>query len=416
MNISKKDREILRETAKMQAEYANSEENKRKIQEWYQHNACQGERPLIHLEIDTFEHEVMPLFMKCEGKEAREVEHQLYRNFLNAKLFGDDKVVPDCFGVPYETWFTLFGIQVKIEKSKETESVGHHFVEVLRDLEEDYDKIGKTDFGVKKEESEKKADEIREIFGDILPVRMKMDSLYSVPTQMLVHIMSMENMMFSMYDYPELFQQLMAKIAEDTLRYYRYLEEKRVILPTTGYEWVGQGSAAFTHELPGMEEWKKRPFTTKDVWGFMDSQETIGISPEMFQEFIFPCYQKISKEYGMLSYGCCEPVDPIWENCISKLKNLRKVSISPWCNEEIMGERLQGKKVIFHRKPSPNYLGVGEKLDEEAFRAHIRKSLYAARGCEMEITQRDVYTIHHDIAKARRYVEIIREEIQDHWN
>lgn len=80
-----------------------------------------------------------------------------------------------------------------------------------------------------------------------------------------------------------------------------------------------------------------------------------------------------------------------------------------------MGEKLQGTKVIYHRKPSANFLGVGKELDEDAFRAHIRKSLLAARGCKMEITQRDVYTIDHNVQKARRYVEIIREKIEDHW-
>ena len=147
----------------------------------------------------------------------------------------------------------------------------------------------------------------------------------------------------------------------------------------------------------------------------MDSQETVGISPAMFEEFIFPCYRKIAEQFGLLSYGCCEPVDPIWDSCISKLPNLRKVSISPWCNEEFMGERLRGGRVIYQRKPSPNFLGVDPVLDEEAFRQHIRKTLLAARGCKLEITQRDVYTIHHNIPKARRYVEIIREEIEDHW-
>ena len=33
----------------------------------------------------------------------------------------------------------------------------------------------------------------------------------------------------------------------------------------------------------------------------------------------------------------------------------------------------------------------------------------------MEITQRDVYTIHNNIPKARRYVALIREEIENNW-
>ncbi len=416
--ISGEDREILREVAKKQLELANEPENLEKKKQWYLHNALLGEKPMIHLEMWTFSQEILPQRLKCQGEFARQIETSLYCNFLNQELFGDDRVTPDYFPMNYETYFQLFDIPVQVNHTDNLqgeESLGHQFVSVLEDLEEDYHKLKSSRFGVDLEATAAKEQAVGETIGDILPVKRTMDCLYSVPTQMLVHIMSMENMMLSMYDYPELFLEMMDRIAEDTLAYYRYLEEQRLILPTTSFESVGQGTYSFTQELPGWEEWRRRPFITKDVWGFMDSQETVGISPDMYEEFIFPCYQKISQQYGMLSYGCCEPVDPIWERCISKLPNLRKVSISPWCKEEYMGEQLSGRKVIYHRKPSPNFLGVNPVLDEEAFRAHIRKSLHAARGCHMEITQRDVYTIHHDIEKARRYVQIIREEIEDHW-
>lgn len=416
--IHREDREILREVAKQQLEWAGKEKNKEKIRQWYLHNSLQGEKPLIHLEMETFAHEILPDRMKCQGEFARWVEKNLYGNFLNQELFDDDRVTPDYFSMDYDTHFQLFDIPVQTEHTTDLgggESVGHHFVSVVEDLEEDYHKLKKSTFGVDLESTKAKEEAVREAIGDILPVKVQMGCLCSVPTQMIVHIMSMENMMFAMYDAPELFKEMMDRIAQDTLEYYRMLEEKRLIFPTVSFEHLSQGSMCFNRELPGWEEWKKRPFTTKDVWGFMDSQETVGISPEMFEEFIFPCYQKISEQYGLLSYGCCEPVDPIWEKCISKLKNLRKVSISPWCKEEIMGERLRGSSVIYHRKPSPNYLGVGTVLDEEAFREHIRTSLHAARGCKMEIAQRDVYTINHDIGKARRYVEIIREEIENNW-
>ena len=417
-SISSQDREILREAARRQLEWANQDSNRERIKKWYLHNALKGETPMIHLEMGTFAQEILPERLKCEGAFARWVEERIYSNFLNQELFDDDRVTPDYFPLNYDTYFQLFDIPVEVAHTRDAsgkESLGHHFVSVLEDLEEDYPKLKPTSFGVNLESSESKRESIQEAVGDILPVKMQMDCLYSVPTQMLVHIMSMENMMLSMYDAPEIFKEMMDRIAEDTLAYYRFLEEKRLILPTVSFEGVAQGSWSFTRELPGWEEWEKRPFTTRDVWGFMDSQETVGISPDMYEEFIFPCYRKIAGEYGLLSYGCCEPLDTIWDKCISKLENLRKVSISPWCNEEFMGERLKGSSVIYHRKPSPNFLGVDPVLDEEAFRQHIRKSLKAARGCKMEITQRDVYTIHHNIPKARRYVEIIREEIETHW-
>lgn len=414
--VSAQDRQILRELAKKQVFYANQECNLKRREEWYRHNELQGERPLIHLEMGTFEQEILPERMQCSGEFARQIERTLYGNFLNQELFDDDRVTPDYYGMGYDSYFTLFGLPVKVEGARDAAgnaSVGHHFIPQIQDLEEDWEKLGETQFGVNPRASLERKAALEEIFGDILPVRLEGSCLYSVPTQMVVHLMSMETMMFSMYDYPELFKEMMRRIADDTLAYYRLLEKEGLILPTTGGGFLGQGSWCYNHTLPQ----GKAPgsYTAGDVWGFMDSQETVGISPEMFEEFIFPCYKKISESFGLISYGCCEPVDPVWDNCISKLANLRKVSISPWCNEEYMGERLRGSKIIFHRKPSPNYLGTGTTLDEEAFRSHIRKSLQAAKGCCMEITQRDVYTINKDVKKAKRYVDIIKEEIVNCW-
>ncbi|HJD29738.1 MAG TPA: hypothetical protein H9914_12200 [Candidatus Blautia avicola] len=412
------ERQRLRELAKKQLDYAEDPVNKKRIQEWYDHNDLKGQRPMIQLEIWGFEQEIIEPRLKCQSPEARELEWQLYQNFLNRELFDDDKVVPDYFPMNYDTWFKLFDIDVQVADPENTNrGLGHKFIPVLGDLEEDYEngKIKASTYGVNLENTQKKAEFVQEIIGDILPVKIKMDCLYSVPTQMLVHIMGMEQMMMNMYDYPELFQRLMEQIEEDTLSYYKMLEDKRLILPTTGFETVGQGTMAFTRELPGEDTLKERPLTPGDVWGFMDSQETLGISPDMYEELVFPCYEKIGKQFGLLSYGCCEPVNPIWDRCLTKFKNLRKVSISPWCDEEFMGERLRDSKVIYQRKPSPNYLGVSPVLDEEALRAHFRKTLEAAKGCKLEFTQRDVYTLHGNENKGRRYIEILREEIEDKW-
>lgn len=411
--IDAQDKEILRELAKKQYELSQAEKNKKKIQEWYEHNSLCGKRPMIHLEMGTFSQEIIPQRLKCTGAYAREIESSIYSNFLNQELFDDDRVTPDHFPLVYDTWFNLFDIH--ITKSNALNSIGHEFSPVISDLEEDYGLLKKSTFGVDIEKTEMKKKILEETFGDIIPVRIVMNCLYSVPTQMIVHFMKMEQMMYNIFDYPELFQEMMDRIAEDTLSYYRFLEKKRLILPTVAGEGLSQGSWCYNHELPGPEEAGRRALTTGDVWGFMDSQETVGLSPAMFEEFIFPCYQKIAGQFGLLSYGCCEPVDPVWDSCISKLGNLRKVSISPWCNEEFMGERLAGSKVIFHRKPSPNYLGIGSTLDEDGVRASLQKTIRAARGCKLEITQRDVYTIHHDIGKARRYVDIIKEELEKNW-
>ena len=211
--VQKWERERLRELARKQLEYAKSELNQKRIKEWYLHNDLKGERPMVQLEMWTFEQEIIPQRLKCVTPKARALEAQLYRNFLNRELFDDDRVVPDYFPLSYDAWFRMFDIEVKVENAQLDghQSLGHHFIPCLEDLEDDYEegKIKPSTFGVDLEQTEKKKQFIEEMIGDILPVKIQMDCLYSVPTQMLVHIMSMEQMMFNMYDYPELFKKMM---------------------------------------------------------------------------------------------------------------------------------------------------------------------------------------------------------------
>ncbi|MBN1581879.1 MAG: hypothetical protein JXA89_14330, partial [Anaerolineae bacterium] len=90
---------------------------------------------------------------------------------------------------------------------------------------------------------------------------------------------------------------------------------------------------------------------------------------------------------------------------------LKKVSISRWCDQRFMGETLRGSQIVFSRKPDPNFLSVDERLDREAWAAHIRETLEATRGVFVEFIVRDVYTVHGNLDNARQAVEIARKEI-----
>ena len=80
-----------------------------------------------------------------------------------------------------------------------------------------------------------------------------------------------------------------------------------------------------------------------------------------------------------------------------------------------MGERLRGTNIIYHRKPSANFLSLGDTLDEDAIVEHIKKTALAASGCHLEIAQREVGTIHSDFERARRYIEIVRNTVEKYW-
>lgn len=406
--ISEKDRIILRDLAKRQLELACSDTMKKLEKNWLANNMCRPNRPMVTIELGTFQNDVIPELLRCEGEQARKIETLLYSNMVNHTLFGDDTVVRDYIPVAWEKKFVPFGIEVTTEYAKE-ESLGYHFTEVIADLEKDFHKLGRSSYGVDKETTQRRMEFLSDVIGDILPVRLSGECLWAVLTQNIIHIMGMENFFMSMYDAPEKFHEMMAIQTQDYLDYFDYLEKENLLLPTTGSVPVYQGSYAYTDELP--ENGSK----CGQMWLFMDSQETVGMSPDMFEEFIFPYYDRLAKHAGLVSYGCCEPVDPVWDNCLSKWENLRRVSISPWCNEEIMADRLKGAKVVYHRKPSPNFIGVGAVLDEAAVRESIGRTVSLNKGRSLEFTQRDVYTINKDVQKVKRYVEIIREECADKW-
>lgn len=407
--IAKNDKAILRELAKKQQELANLPQMEAREARWYNHNELIGNDVMIHFETWTFLQDLMPAY-KTTSDFAREIERNLYINILNELHIQDDKVVPKTYDVSWHTHMLPFDLDVSRQK---TDGVGFQFIHPIHDLQEDFHLLRPSRIQSDKAKTLAKKDMLEDIFGDILPVRIMNGSLGACLSFNIVSIMGMENMFVNFMDYPDLFKQMMQMLTSDYIRYFRYLEEEQLLLPNNGNDGLGQGSFGFSRELPTLAPDKIK---TRHMWGYADSQETKGISPETYEEFFFPYYAQIANEYGLTSYACCEPVDEIWETCVSKLSNLRKVSISPWCDEEYMGTALKGTKTIYHRKPDPSYVGVGADLDEAGFKDHMLKTIKAAQGCKLEISFRDVYTTTGDKTKPRSAVDITRALVEKHWS
>jgi hypothetical protein len=92
-----------------------------------------------------------------------------------------------------------------------------------------------------------------------------------------------------------------------------------------------------------------------DMWGFCESQETVQVSPAMFEEFVFPYQMPVMERFGLNCYGCCEPLDKRW-HVVKRFPRLRRVSVSPWADVEKMAEYL-GANYLYSYKPSPSIGG-----------------------------------------------------------
>jgi hypothetical protein len=77
---------------------------------------------------------------------------------------------------------------------------------------------------------------------------------------------------------------------------------------------------------------------------------------------------------------------------VSKIRNLRKVSITPWADVNVAAEAI-GKKYVLAAKPNPASVAV-DRLDEAGLRKELGTILEAARrnGCACELVLKDIST------------------------
>ena len=404
--ISAQDREILRDLARKQLEYANSPRNEEILKQWDALAKGRRESPTVRLLFSNFNDEVVFSRQQCQGQMARELEAALLRTLVGRELFDDDTPITPTFDVQWQTWCRPFDLQWQMS----TSGRGQHIEPVIHDLEAEIDKLRHGSFGVDREKTRQWAALAEDVFGDILPVRMVMGSLYGTTTHPLVMFMGMETYYLSMYDCPDALHEVMDLATKVYEAYYDFLEEEKLLLPTCGTSPVGQESFAFNNELPA-----EHVTRTTQCWGFLESQETTAVSPETFGEFVFPYQDRLAKRFGLLSYGCCERVDAIWPDYLSKWENLRKLSVSPFNNEELVGEYLRGSNVVYYSKPRAEFVTNPGPMDEDALRQYFKGVCQAASGCLFEMAQREVGTIFGDFERGRRYVQIAKECIDEYW-
>ena len=404
------DRLRLRELANRQLEYAHCARNDEILRQWQALAQGRRESPTVRLLFSNFTDEVIDPRMQCEGKEARELERLLLERLVGRELFDDDTPIAPTCDLTRTVQLEPFGLKPQITRTDGGKSKGFHIDPIIEDLAEDLEKLRGGSFFVDHEDTKRRLDFAQEAIGDILPVRLTQSSLTGAITNPLVHLMGMENYYLSMYDAPDELHEVMDMATRVYEAYYDHLEEHKLLLPTAEFSPVAQESFAFNSELP-----KDHAATIGDCWGFLESQETTAVSPETYGEFVYPYQDRLVRRYGLLSYGCCERVDALWEDYLSKWKNLRKLSVSPFNNEPRIGEYLRGSNVVYYSKPRAEFVTMRGPMDEEALRKYFKGVCEAASGCLFEMAQREVGTIFGDFERGKRYVQIARECIAQYW-
>jgi len=279
----------------------------------------------------------------------------------------------------------------------------------IKDMRRDFDMLHFRSCVVDREKTQAWKTTLEEVFAGVLPVRRRGGYWWTMGlTWPAIELVGLERFMVLMYDDPQSLHRLMAFLRDDHLAVIEWFETQGLLALNNEDDYIGSGSIGYTRELPQADFQQRGPVRLKDLWVLSESQETVGVSPEMFAEFVFPYQLPIIEKFGLSYYGCCEPVDARWDT-LKQIPNLRRVSVAPWCDQRRMAEAL-GTEYVFCRKPNPSLIST-QRFDEDTIRRDLRDTLRVARNCRVELVMKDVHTLADQPHRLGRWVQIAREQI-----
>ncbi len=199
----------------------------------------------------------------------------------------------------------------------------------------------------------------------------------------------MSSLLLDLTDRPQFMLRIMEKLTEVHLHTLRQMEELDLLEP---YPLYVHCTPACTYELPSADMKSTGVVRARDVWGRYAAQIFAAVSPAMHEEFDLTYARRITRECGLLYYGCCEPLDGKIDR-LRPFENLRKISITPWANVDRAAESIGGDYVLSY-KPNPAFVAV-DTFDEEPVRREIARVLAACKrsGCTCELILKDISTV-----------------------
>mgnify|MGYP003871131979 FL=1 len=374
---------------------------------WLAHNDLRPVRPMVLCYPEGAWTELLPdSALQCRDALARRWERGLRHTIYWWQHIRDDNVVEPFFDVPWEISIGDYGVKIPYAHGDQRGS--YVWDPPLKDLPADLDRLHFRPLAVDRERTQRNLALANEIFGDLLPARIRGKYWWTAGlTWEAVKLVGLEQLMLLMYDQPETVHRLMAFLRDETLHFIQWFERQELLSPGNGNSYTGSGGVGYTGQLPGNDGPEFRPAKLGDLWGFAESQETVGISPAMFAEFVLPYQLPILEKFGLNCYGCCEQLHTRIDRVLA-VPRLRRVSVSPWADQRVMAEHMD-KSIIFSRKPNPTIICMD--FDEQRIRHDLRQTLEHAQGRPLEIIMKDTHTVQNEPWRIERWVRLAMDEV-----
>jgi len=407
---NKKDKEILRGLAAHVAEIAALPVQAEKRVLWRKLNARTPARPMVMIDQVCWNEMNIndELTLHCTGHECRDYEWWLRSTLFQWRHFRVDMVVEPFMRVGKAVRNTGFGIGVKEDIAVTDPSsgvVGHKYANQF-ETEDDLARIQMPQISHDEAETERRMAVAHDLFDGLLEVRPWGVDPYLSLWDPISTWMSVEDALYALVDRPDYMHRLVGRVTDGYLHMLDQLEDQGLLC---GPQSIIHCTGAYTDDLPAPGYTPAKP-RTKDLWMFGLAQMFSTVSPAMFKEFEVDYASRICARFGLVYYGCCDPLDLKMKE-VRMLPNVRKVSMSPWANEERGAEAIGGD-FVYSRKPNPAHVAM-EGFDPEL----VRKDLTATRkvcekhGCPLEMILKDISTVRYKPQRLFDWARIAMEVV-----
>ena len=327
----------------------------------------------------------------CEHPYLASVEQMLRREIYRYEHFSADRVYLPY--IPVEKVIQVGDIGIQKEETTLGGMDGgisaHAYKNQITCLE-DIEKLHSPEIFYDETETKKRYELLGNILADILPVKQQgVVSGYSFGYRIwdeIAEFMGVNELLMNLVMEEELMHKLAEKMADIFAQTAHKFEELGVIEPYAHY---CHSASALTRDLPPIEDDGK--VRMKNVWGRGLAQILGSVSPQMHADFDIAYAKKVLAPFGLVYYGCCEPLDKKID-ILRDIPNLRKISITPWADIEVAADAI-GKDYVLSVKPTPASVAVDP--DEKEIRKELEHIASACKkhGCSFELLLKDISTI-----------------------
>ena len=410
MSTFTQDRLILRELAQRCAQIAALDIQKTNEQNWRALYARTPAKPMFSIDQICWEEfgSEPELTLRCSDPIAREAERSLREILYRWQHFPCDMVVKPYFSLPKIISDSGIGVERVIRDESGHENAQSHLYEDTIPDEEALERLHAPVISYEKQASEQAKARLEEYFGDILPVRLTGTLLWTALWDRLVFWRGAETVLYDLIDRPEFLHALMKKLSAFEMSAIDQYEQQNLL--------EAQGALCHCLETwcddlpaPGYDPAHTR---AADCWVSGAAQIFSEVSPKMHDEFEIAYMKPIFERFGLVNYGCCEPLHHKID-IIRKIRNVRAISISPWADPDIAAEAM-GRDYVMARKPNPAFLAF-DSMEESAIRAEVRQTLEACKRNQTPVIfmLKDITTVRNQPQRLDRWHEIVRREIEN---